>query len=122
MKKKKIKDVAEIYEKKSCNVSATCKALNISRTTFYEWKKGNKELAEALENAEESMLDWAESKLLKAINDDNLTALIFFLKTKGKKRGYTESSDQNLTINPFQKLMMEIDEEDAELDDEIPKS
>ncbi len=41
----------------------------------------------------EQNLDLAETKLLTAIRDGNLTAVIFYLKTKGKARGYTERSE-----------------------------
>lgn len=112
MKKKKIKDIVAVYKKKSCNVSATCDSLGISRNTFYEWKRKDQNLSDALGEAEESMLDWAETKLLEAINDNNLTALIFFLKTKGKKRGYVEQVDQNFVKNPFEELMKELPDED----------
>ncbi len=30
---------------------------------------------------------------MKAIDDGNLTAIIFFLKTRGKSRGYSERSE-----------------------------
>ena len=33
---------------------------------------------------------WAEGKLLQAINQGNMTAIIFYLKTKGKHRGYVQ--------------------------------
>jgi hypothetical protein len=38
----------------------------------------------------EQNLDLAEGVLLKAMANDNLTAAIFYLKTKGKARGYVE--------------------------------
>ena len=38
------------------------------------------------------------SKLTEAINDGNLTAIIFHLKTKGKSRGYIEGQEITATV------------------------
>ncbi len=106
-----IEDVVKMYEKKGCNVTATCAALGINRKTFYDWKAKKKKLAEALDDVDESILDWAESKLKEHIDNDDLQALIFFLKTKGKKRGYVEKQEIDANINQFEKLMQETDDE-----------
>jgi hypothetical protein len=42
-------------------------------------------------------LDFVESKLHKQIENDNTTATIFYLKTKGKKRGYIERKEVEMT-------------------------
>ena len=42
-------------------------------------------------------MDFVESKLHKQIKDDNTTATIFYLKTKGKKRGYVERREVEMT-------------------------
>jgi len=42
-----------------------------------------------------------ESKLLKLIDDGNPQAIMFFLKTQGKHRGYTERTEQQ-QIGTFQ--------------------
>jgi hypothetical protein len=39
----------------------------------------------------EQNLDLAEHKLLGFINEGNMTAVIFYLKTKGRERGYSRS-------------------------------
>lgn len=88
MRKVTINQIAKTYEKKGGNVSSTCLALNISRQTFYTRKEKSKELRDKLDEIDEALLDFAESKLIQHINEGNLTALLFFLKTKGKKRGY----------------------------------
>ena len=48
------------------------------------------EIGDALTRITESKLDLAEAKLLKHIKNGNLTAIIFYLKTQGKARGYVE--------------------------------
>ena len=107
MKKRKPthKELISVYEKKGCNVTATCQALGINRTTFYNWRKRSERLDAMLEEVEESIIDYAESKLVEHIQDGDTTCLIFFLKTKGKKRGYVERVEQDVTVNPFLELM-----------------
>lgn len=107
-----IEKIIQVYEKKGCNITATCTALGISRKTFYEWKEKKKKLAEGLEEVDESILDWAESKLKEHIDSNDLQALIFFLRTKGKKRGYVEKTEADVNINQFEKLMQETEDEE----------
>lgn len=88
----------EVYEDCLCNISATCKKVGIHRDTFYRWMKDER-FAELIKNIEEGQLDYAETKLQQAIYEGNLTAIIFYLKTKGKKRGYIESVEQNVKVS-----------------------
>ena len=106
-----IEHIIKVYEKKGCNITQTCSALGISRKTFYEWKEKKKKLDEGLKEVDESILDWAESKLVEHINNNDLQALIFFLRTKGKKRGYVEKTETDVNINQFEKLMQETEDE-----------
>lgn len=103
-----VADIVKVYERKGCNVSATCTALGISRQTFYTWKSKDQELKEMLEEAEEAIIDFAESKLVEKIGEGDLTATIFFLKTKGKKRGYVEKYENDVSVNSFEKLLQEL--------------
>ena len=97
--------IADVYNKKAGNVSATCSALNISRSVFYKWRNKYPKLDELLKETDEAMIDFAETKLYEKINDGDTTSLIFYLKTKGKDRGYVEKVENQITVNPFEELM-----------------
>jgi hypothetical protein len=106
-------EIATMYEKKGGNVSATCTALGMDRKTFYNRKEKNKALRDKINETDESLIDFAESKLMEHINDGDVTSLIFFLKTKGKKRGYVERVENEISGNAFENLMKEVTGEDS---------
>lgn len=89
--KTKLKKIQFIENYKSeLNISASCRAIGVSRQTFYEWISKDKKFKREVNEIEESIIDDVESKLMEKIKSGDLGAIIFFLKTKGKKRGYTE--------------------------------
>lgn len=83
----------ELFPKEMGNVSKICEKVGIGRTTYYEWLKKDQAFAEEIENCEEGLIDYVESKMYKLIKEDNPTMIIFYLKTQGKKRGYIESAE-----------------------------
>ncbi len=116
MKRKRISDdtIVKVFKNKVCNISATCDSLGIDRSTFYSWRRKYPELDEKLKEAEESVIDYAETRLVEKVNDGDLTAIIFFLKTKGKKRGYIEGREidanvsTDIDLKPLTKEELEI--------------
>jgi len=74
-------------------VVEACKSIGIGRTTHYDWLKNDPEYKDAVDSIQDYRLDQAERRLDELINDKNPTAIIFFLKTKGKKRGYVERQE-----------------------------
>jgi hypothetical protein len=74
-------------------VTSACKQVGIGRTTFYDWLNNDKEFAKQVEEIQNVALDFAESQLHKQIGDGSTSATIFYLKTKGKKRGYIERQE-----------------------------
>jgi transposase-like protein len=77
------------------NVTDTCQAIGISRQTFYEWLRTDEEFKGAIDSAEpdEVFVDFAENALISRIKEKDTTAIIFALKSKGKKRGYVERQE-----------------------------
>ncbi len=78
---------------KTGNVSELCKAIDISRSTYYEWMDKDKDFNTKIMAEQEGLIDFVESKLFNLIDDKNIIGTIFFLKTKGKKRGYVEKTE-----------------------------
>jgi len=92
MKKSAMKDVfLKNYADTFGNVSASCLAIKIHRDTYYEWCKTDPEFKRAVEEVDESFLDFAESKLHKKISDGEWIPLKYFLENKAKKRGWSNS-------------------------------
>lgn len=74
-------------------VTTACKQVNISRETHYRWMQEDTTYKTAVEDISDIALDFAESKLHGLIDKGDTSANIFYLKTKGKKRGYIEKSE-----------------------------
>jgi hypothetical protein len=91
--KEKKEHFLEAFEQAAGNVSVACKKVLISRETYYRYLKEDPEFKQKCEEINESLLDMAETMLLKQIKNDNTTSIIFYLKTKGKSRGYVERSE-----------------------------
>lgn len=94
-------------------VSTACAAVGISRQTHYEWMSEDEEYKKAVADIDEKVIDFAESKLHQLVDGvkiavpdpknpnktimvykepPNATAVLFMLKTKGRKRGYEQNT------------------------------
>lgn len=65
-------------------VQVVCKQAGISRATYYRWLKEDvkfkKDAESALKEGIKLINDLAESKLISNINEQNMTAIIYWLK------------------------------------------
>lgn len=95
-------------------VTTACLSVGIDRSTHYEWLKTDSDYKAKVEALDDVVLDFAESQLHKSINNGSDTATIFFLKTKGKKRGYIEKQE---IINT--NLNVEVQEVTEEMQNEL---
>jgi hypothetical protein len=80
-------------------VTSACKVVGIDRQTHGRWVKSDPEYAAAVQaiDPETLIVDFAEHALLKRITAGDTTAIIFALKTRGRKRGYNERYDVGLS-------------------------
>lgn len=100
----------EALEKTLGVVTPAAKIANLTRKTHYEWLKDDDDYRAAVESIEDLAVDFAETKLHKEISDGNATAIIFYLKTKGRKRGYIERqevSSTNINFNHEEQITPE---------------
>lgn len=74
-------------------VTSACKIVGIARSTHYNWYDSDRDYRDAVDDISNIALDFAESKLHELIKDKDTTATIFYLKTKGKRRGYIERNE-----------------------------
>lgn len=98
-----------------CIVSKALEIADVSRTSHYWYMKDDEEYRKIMEAITEYQIDFAEDKLMTLIDGitvekdtsdgpvvykkpPDVTALIFYLKCKGKKRGYIERSEQDIRL------------------------
>lgn len=77
-------------------ISAAAEAAGVSRKTVWKYTKDYPAVAEAVEDAQEKLYDFAESRLYEKMKAGSETSIIFFLKTRCKHRGYIEKQEIDL--------------------------
>lgn len=86
IEKRQSKNKEQLLEilKKTPIVQIACEKAGIGRATYYRWRKEDSEFAKESDQAllDGSLLinDMAESQMMSAIKDKNMTAIIFWLK------------------------------------------
>lgn len=100
------KAMVSALEKSLGIVSSACQKAKISRITHYHWMNEDPEYRKQVESIEDMALDFSETQLYKSIKNGSDTAIIFHLKTKGKKRGYIERSEVDATIKAEKQVII----------------
>lgn len=90
-------NLLEALEQSLGVVTTACKIVDCNRSTFYKYYNNDSNFRESVDELQNMTLDFAESQLHKQIQDGNTTATIFYLKTKGKRRGYIERKEVEVT-------------------------
>ncbi len=89
--KTKIKQLFVEQLSKTPIIQVCCDKLNVSRATFYRMKASDKkfsqEVDKALDEGRELVNDIAESRLLTAIQNGNLSSIMYWLKFNNSRYG-----------------------------------
>jgi ACT domain-containing protein len=111
------KDLIEALWKHKGIIQTAVGEVGLSRATYYEYFNNDPAFKREALEAQEVALDHVEGKLHDLIDgvlveqhtltgepvvykkEPNVTATIFYLKTKGKKRGYVEKAENEIHIN-----------------------
>jgi len=73
---------------------AACKRAEVPRRTFYNWYENDAEFRAAVDEIAETQTDYVEGQLLQLIKAGDTTATIFYLRTRGKSRGWTDKTEK----------------------------
>ena len=97
--KKKL--MIEALKKNLGSVTHASRLIGIGRTTHYYWLNTDSEYKKEAEEIEDYVTDMVENALYnKILVDKDTQCIIFYLKTKGAKRGYIERrANLNLNLN-----------------------
>ena len=92
------------------SIARACRKAKLSRQTFYDWQSDDEEFAAFVDEIEEAKNDMAEDALLILVRRLRDAPVIFYNKTRNKKRGYGEVERETESINtalPIHKLSEE---------------
>jgi hypothetical protein len=106
--------ILESLEKNLGLVTPTCKEVGISRNQFYIYYNTDVDFKNSVDDINEIIIDFAENQLFKNIKDRDKASIFFYLKYRGRKRGYSDSVDVNLSgdININLKNLFGFEDED----------
>ncbi len=112
IEERRSKDKKQVLEflRKAPIVQVACERANVSRASYYRWRKEDKQFAmdsdKALQDGNLLVNDMAESQLMNAIKDRDMTAIIFWLKNHHPayltRVEITAVNKPNETLNPEQ--------------------
>ena len=85
------KAMLDALKKSAGIVTRAAQAVELDPATHYRWLKEDEVYSQQVAELDNLVLDLAETALLNKIKEGDTTAIIFMLKTKGRKRGYIET-------------------------------
>ncbi|MFA6198680.1 MAG: hypothetical protein WC734_06065 [Patescibacteria group bacterium] len=90
------KSLVEAMKSHRCNISKSCEAVGVQRSTFYSYLKEDPAFKQAIEDCTEASIDHVEDRLMDNIDGGDTGSICFYLKCKAKHRGYIERSEYRI--------------------------
>ena len=99
---KKAEILAAIRSGQCFTLTDACNLCDFPRFTAWKWMQDDPDFAEAWDiakqNAYDDMLDACERGLMENVGNRDNTAMIFFLKSQGKLRGFGDKLEVNHNV------------------------
>ena len=89
----KISEALEAIENSKGFITTIARRLGCNRSTVYRLRDRHESIRQAIEDEREKQKDYTEGKLFELIDDKNVPAVLFYLKTQAKDRGYIERQE-----------------------------
>jgi len=83
----------EALERNLGIVTPTCKEVGISRDRFYTYYNEDDRFKKAVDDIQNIQLDFVENQLFRKIKEGSEKSILFYMRFRGKKRGYNDSVD-----------------------------
>jgi hypothetical protein len=95
--------------------TTVCIKHGITRDTYYRWLRSDPDFAEKVQAIKDRGVDFAEDMLMSKVVAGDLQAVMFFLRSQGKHRGWNDKVDINVSANTnasiTDKVMDNLDDE-----------
>lgn len=93
-------------------VYASSKETGISIEDHNRWMSVDNDYKKQVSEIDGHAIDYVESTLLKLVEERNPQAIMFYLKTKGKERGYVEKTVASEQKDKGEDLPVDMNRED----------
>lgn len=97
----KKEQAVELWRETHGHITNICRAINVTRKTFYEWMKDEK-FALRLIDAEQELNDDIRDVLISKAADGDMTAVIFYLKSRHPDFKQERTTNVAVQVNNYQ--------------------
>jgi len=83
----------EALERTMGIVTPACKEVGISRDRFYTYYNEDEEFKKKVDDIQDIQVDFVEGQLFRKIREGSERSILFYMRYRGRKRGYSDSVD-----------------------------